>query len=179
MVGYGTGSMGGSKILHATQAAIMLNDAIGMIRVPLEIYGFTDCHSAPKHAVFKTFSQQVTAEDIRNYVADAVSKMMDGNSDGESIMWGYQRLLKRREKRKIMIVLSDGSPAGYRGDADAYTKLVIKQIEDAGGVEIYGIGIQDSNVIRLYKDCEVLKDPNALEETLLRVIKRKVLCLSR
>ena len=170
-----SGSMSGSKVEHATMAAMMLNDAIGKLSVPLEIYGFSDLDTAPVHCLFKTFDQRVQTSRLRDCFADSLIHTMDGNSDGESILWGYNRLIKRREKRKIMIVLSDGSPAGYRGDCDAYTKIVVDNIERVGIVEIYGIGIMHKNVERLYKQHEVIRKPEELEEKLLGIVKRKML----
>ncbi len=32
------------------------------------------------------------------------------NIDGEAILWAYQRLKKRSEERKILMVISDGAP---------------------------------------------------------------------
>ena len=32
------------------------------------------------------------------------------NIDGEAILWAYNRLKKRKEERKIIMVISDGAP---------------------------------------------------------------------
>jgi cobalamin biosynthesis protein CobT len=170
-----SGSMDGDKYVHASASAVLLNEAISTIGVPVEIFGFDDCYRAPQHAIWKTFDKSVTLDELIGRVSTSVNHMMNSNSDGESIMWGYERLMKRRERRKIMIVLSDGSPACSRGDADYYTDQIIKTIEQGGVAEIYGIGIMDRNVTRLYKDHAVIRSAGELESALLNVVQTKIL----
>ena len=99
---------------------------------------------------------------------------MSGNSDGESIMWAGERLLARKERKKIMIVLSDGQPAGSggRGIYD-FTHRVVKELEKV--IDVHGIGIHSSSVKRYYKSNEVIHDTEALEKAILSVLKNKVL----
>jgi len=170
-----SGSMDGDKYVHASSSAVLLNEAISTIGVPVEIFGFDDSYRSPQHAIWKTFDKSVTSDELIGRCSTSVNHMMNSNSDGESIMWGYERLMKRRERRKIMIVLSDGSPACSRGDADYYTDQIIKTIEKGGVAEIYGIGIMDRNVERLYKDNAVIRSADELEAALLNVVQTKIL----
>ena len=170
-----SGSMEGAKFTHAGKATILLNEAIGKLNVPLEIVGFTDDWHTVIHALWKTFDKSVSSEDLLDRIADSHSRTMSSNSDGESIMWGYNRLLPRKEKRKMMIVLSDGSPATVRGDADWHTRMVVDNIEKQGIVEMYGIGIMDSNVKRIYKKHQVISHANELEAALLKVIEEHII----
>ena len=36
--------------------------------------------------------------------------MLKENIDGEAISWAYNRIKKRKEERKILMVISDGAP---------------------------------------------------------------------
>lgn len=170
-----SGSMTGTKDAHAGIACAMLNEAIGAIRVPLEIVGFTEDYEKITHSILKKHDKSVTWDDLIYRHCKSGDEMFSSNSDGESILWAMARLTKRKEKRKILIVLSDGSPASTTGDADYFAKKIISEIEKSGVVEIYGIGIMDTNVRRLYKHCDVIKEANELEGALLRVIEQKIL----
>lgn len=174
-----SGSMGLHKMNHAIAAACMLNDVLGKINISLEVYGFTDTweryDNNVTHYLFKNFNSIVPTQDMIHNMGVASDQFMGNNADGDSILWGYNRLAKRPEKRKIMIVLSDGSPATHRGDAYMYTQDVVKQIEKERLIEIYGIGIIDDNVARIYKDYRVIDDAAQLEPALLEVVKRKII----
>ena len=170
-----SGSMYGKKAAHAAISMRLLNEAIGTINVPLEIVAFCEERRWITHAILKNFAKSVTSEDLITRCCAAGDSMFSSNSDGESILWVMDRLTKRKESRKILIVLSDGQPAANGGDADWFTKEVIKEIEKRGAVEIYGIGIMDTNVTRLYKDHAVIKNANELEAALLKVIEHKIL----
>jgi uncharacterized protein with von Willebrand factor type A (vWA) domain len=184
-----SGSMGLEKYGHAAQSAILLNEAIGnVLHVPLEIAGFTEDNADNHHytkggtpvilphtTIFlhRAFGQlSLTEAELEASLAKAADNLAN-NADGEAILWAYERLCKRPEKRKLLVVLSDGSPACDRsGDIVWYTKHVVQQIEAAGRAQIYGIGIMDRNVQRFYKHHQVITSAGMLEEALLTLIDR-------
>jgi cobaltochelatase CobT len=100
------------------------------------------------------------------------------NADGESILIQSSELMKQKQARKIMIVLSDGAPSApdakdsHRG-CDTYTRDVIQQIERDGLIEIYAIGIADRSVSEFYSNYDVINDASELESKLLNVLKNK------
>ena len=169
-----SGSMGGEPIIHAMKSGLMLNDAIGKLGVPVEILGFTDRGRQSTINLYKDFDQRVSEEVLLSRL-DSGCGNMSSNADGESILWAYHRLRPRKEKRKLLVVLSDGQPASSRGDADALTKRVVKQIEKDGEVEIYGIGIMSHAVERYYTNNTVINDSSELETALLTVIKNYII----
>lgn len=172
----GSGSMGGDKMVHAIKSACMLNEAITKLRVPLEIILFDDSYLGPRESIIKSFTNMATTDQVRLRFGHAVhNRAMSGNSDGESILFTYHRLLQQKAKRKVLIVLSDGSPASHAGDADWFTKQVVGEIEKKREVDIYGIGIMDSNVRRIYKHNSVIHRANQLEDALLNVIKKHII----
>ena len=169
-----SGSMTGEKILHGGRALMLLSELLNSVKIDHELLGFTDIGDLVNF-IFKPFGAPYN----KNKIVEGLTKstdIMSQNADGESILWAVSRLIRRSERRKLLIVLSDGSPAGGQGgDIDKFTRDVVKDVESSGTVEICGIGILDRNVKRIYNDHYVIRDVEELEDALLNVIKRKVL----
>jgi hypothetical protein len=169
-----SGSMKGSnRIEHACAAALMLKDVFSTLRIPLEVLGFTD--DMRNHIVYE---MQKFGEDVpKNNMAEFMSRftLMD-NVDGESILYAYNRLRMRREKRLILIVLSDGSPCGgaCNGNIDHYTKEVIDAIEREGKVELLGVGIEHEGVKYWYKKWENISEASEIESKLIQLVDKRV-----
>lgn len=138
-----------------------------VMRVPVELLAFT-CMSAPVNYIIKDFNDRATPESIASSFA-SIAPYMAGNADGDSILWAASRLSTRRELRKILIVLSDGSPTeAFTGCAGSGLKIVLEDIRK-GGIEVYGIGICDRNVKTFYgKNAEVINDASEINPCLLR-----------
>jgi len=173
-----SGSMAGDKFHHAAKAGVMLSEAMQKAGVPVELLSFSEDGNGPVHIVVKEFNERIGNESVLVDRYAECTQWMCQNSDGESIQWAYNRLIKRKEKRRVLIVLSDGSPAAYNGAHGAeyaYTHHVIRTIEDKTPVEIYGIGIMDTNVKRLYREHKVLSNASDLENMLIGLVKQKVL----
>jgi len=170
-----SGSMSYEKIVHAMRATSMLNDSIGKINVPLEILGFTEDTVGPVHGIFKKFNDKVSSDTLEDRMLRSSNHLYQ-NADGESIQWAFERLIKQKQKRKILIVLSDGSPASCNyGDITHYTKRVIEVIEEKTPVEIYGLGIMDRNVEHFYKNHSSIRNAGQLEDALIKVIRDKII----
>ena len=179
-----SGSMRSSAYKHAAAAAVMLSNTIGnVLHIPVEIVTFTDDNCSPTgngsirymHLIRK-FSDSLVAEDACiDRLSSSAAKGMSGNEDGDSIMWVYDRLVVRPERRKLLVVFSDGQPSGGGiGDSDAYAQQVIRGIEKESPVNIIGIGIQDNTVKRYYKEHYVIHHTSDLENALLSLIERKL-----
>jgi cobaltochelatase CobT len=68
--------------------------------------------------------------------------------DGEAVAWAARRLLARPERRRVLVVLSDGCPmdsatalANGADYLDAHLQSVVAQYERTGEVEILGLGV--------------------------------------
>jgi len=170
-----SGSMSGQKVLYATQAALLLNNVFQVIQVPLEIIGFTDYGNRPVQYLYKPFSKQkVPREQLLDYFA-ASSNKMAGNPDGDSIIWAFDRIKNRPEKKKLLIVMSDGQPAASRSSRGlgSFTRQVIKEIQ-ASKVEIYGLGLCDESVSMFYQHHSTVKTAEEIPQKLLELIDRKL-----
>jgi cobalamin biosynthesis protein CobT len=180
-----SGSMSGEKDLFAMASTLLVNEVCTTLNIPLEILGFTDDEVrtaggreiAPVMYIYKNFSDiKVSDEDLRKYYGMS-SSYMHGNPDAENILWAYDRLVKRKEKKKLLIVMSDGSPAASKGGSGIgrYTENVIKEIEASKNVEIYGLGLCSDSVEHYYKAHSVVNEPQDIPSKLIELIERKIL----
>lgn len=172
-----SGSMGGEKQEHSMASCLLLNDTLAKIGIPVEILGFTESWSDKSQMyVFKTHKKPVSRDKLLESMGRASAHNMGGNADGEAVLWAYDRLRRQENKRKILIVLSDGEPAcGRSGDIYGFTKEVVKKIETDKQAEIYGIGIMSRTVRNIYSHHQVINSADELETALLSVIKNYIL----
>jgi len=102
-------------------------------------------------------------------------KISSANNDADAVMWAYTQLMKRKESRKILIVLSDGCPAGsWAGNDSNNLTYVTNQIQKAGHVELYGVGIMSSAVETYYQNVKVLNDSSEINRTLFEIIREGI-----
>jgi cobaltochelatase CobT len=177
-----SGSMGGDKVLNALASTLLVNEVCSTLNIPLEILGFTDASggfSEPKPLMFvyKGFNDlRVNDDSLKEYFALS-SGFMVGNPDGENILWAYDRLNKRKEKKKLLIVMSDGCPAASKSSSglEQFTEKVIKEIEASKSVDIYGLGLCSDAVTYYYKANSVVREPHEIPSKLIELIERKIL----
>ncbi len=171
-----SGSMGGQKIHDAIKSSMILTECLSHgLRVPVEVLGFTESGDTLNMLLIKGFDDRASMEIVGERMCPGMSIMCQ-NNDGDAVLFAYHRLRNRKEKRKMLFVLSDGSPASSRpGDVYGYTKQIVDGIEKQGIVDMFGIGIQDRNVTRIYKKHEVLSDSSQLEDKLLKIVQRRII----
>ena len=99
--------------------------------------------------------------------------LLKENIDGEAITWAFNRLKKRKEERKIMMVISDGAPVDdstlsvNSGDfLEKHLKKIVKFIEHKSDVEILAIGI-GHDVSRYYKKAIKITDVQELGDVMI------------
>ena len=88
-------------------------------------------------------------------------------------MWAYSRLKKRKEERKILMVISDGAPVDdstlsvNSGDyLEKHLKKVVKFVESKEDVEILAIGI-GHDVSRYYSRAIKISDVQELGDVMI------------
>jgi cobalamin biosynthesis protein CobT len=141
-------------------------------------YSRQDCIVMP---IVKDFNERITTEHKRRFAAmphmRRGSQMFGNNIDGECIEIAARRLAKRSEARKVMIVLSDGAPAGQGNNHEiqCHTKRVIESIEKSSGMEIVGIGIASNAVKQFYTRNVVLNDIESLPAVVMNELKHALL----
>lgn len=167
------------KMPNAIASMLMLNDAISSIGVPLEIIGFSTMrqggHTKPKHGILKGFNKRVHIEQLAWNCNAFMATGMSSNSDGESLVYAYERLTKQKSKRKVLLVISDGQPSCSGVDSMGHTRMVAKQIEKEGLVELRAIGLVDDTVESIYSRSAVIYKCNELEGAVLNVIRDHII----
>ena len=95
------------------------------------------------------------------------------NVDGEALSWAYKRILSRQEKRKILVVISDGAPVDDStlsvnpgNYLEKNLRDVILNIEKNSEVELIAVGI-GHDVSRYYSKAVTIMDVDQLGEVLL------------
>lgn len=126
---------------------------------------------------FKPFNKRL--RDCRAGLGGIASAAGGANNDIDALIYARERLMKREETRKVMLVLSDGKPAPV-SDFDAnwveqMMRKTVAQIEDSRLIEVVGIGIQSDCVGKFYKHYSVLHSPEELPRTVIDQIARKLL----
>ena len=99
--------------------------------------------------------------------------LLKENIDGEAISWAFSRLKKRKEERKILMVISDGAPVDdstlsvNSGDfLEKHLKKIVRFIEEKTEIEILAIGI-GHDVSRYYNRAIKITDVNELGDVMI------------
>ena len=174
-----SGSMGGERIEHATKAALLLNQAITRIGVPVAVTGFSDAlvRSKPRPLSLRIqqHGERLSDDELLRRFGMAATRMQN-NSDGEAVLDALSVLLKQQSKRKVLVVLSDGYPASWAdGDDDWYLNKVVKEAESVPNLSVYAVGIQSDAVNRYYKNRCTINNAHELEEKLLEVVRDQII----
>ncbi len=95
------------------------------------------------------------------------------NVDGEALIWAFKRIQKRIEKRKILVVISDGAPVDdstLSVNPGNYLEKNLRQsinyIENYTDIDLIAIGI-GHDVSRYYNKAVTIMDVDQLGEVLL------------
>jgi len=99
--------------------------------------------------------------------------LLKENIDGEALLWAHDRLLARREDRRILMVISDGAPVddstlsvNSGNYLERHLRHVIRQIETRSPVELIAIGI-GHDVTRYYSRAVTIMDAEQLGGTII------------
>ena len=99
--------------------------------------------------------------------------LLKENIDGEAVNWAFNRLGKRKEERKILMVISDGAPVddstlsvNSGNYLEKHLKRMVKQIENKSDVEILAIGI-GHDVSRYYSKAIKIADVQELGDVMI------------
>ena len=94
--------------------------------------------------------------------------LLKENIDGEGLIWAHNRLLARREQRKILMMISDGAPVDDStlsvnpgNYLERHLRAVIERIETRSPVELLAIGI-GHDVTRYYRRAVTIVDADEL-----------------
>lgn len=169
-----SGSMGiRDRDRSAAEAAATLVDAFSkVLRIPTEVIGHTYKYDGPELHVAKEFNEQRPGSEIGRSL---LAIDMCGNADGDVLLAAAERLVKRKETRKIIVFISDGQPAdSYAGNAPGVLKLAVDEVNRMG-LELYGIGIGFKELGHFIPDYTYLPDDSPVTPVLLETVQKFVL----
>ena len=99
--------------------------------------------------------------------------LLKENIDGEALKWAFEKMTKRKEERKILMVISDGAPVddstlstNSSDFLETNLKNTVKWIEDKTNVELLAIGI-GHDVTRYYKKAVKITDVQDLGDVMI------------
>ena len=167
------------RCIYARAAAIILYDFCQSLDIPVMVYG----HSTDYHGYGESVELFSYAE-FNGFDNDDKYRLMDisargSNRDGAALRFVAERLSKRPEAVKLLILVSDGQPAadGYYGTAAEEDLRGIKQEYQRKGILFIAaaIGNDKQNIERIYGDSFLdISDLNQLPTKLTNVVKRHV-----
>jgi cobaltochelatase CobT len=170
--------MRGRSMTTAAICADIIGSTLDRCNIKTEILGFTTKHwkggdsrklwleqgkipnpgrlNDLRHIIFKP-ADQAWRRGRKNLGLMLREGLLKENVDGEALMWAQNRLNKRPEQRKILMVISDGAPVddstlstNSTNYLDTHLRDVIKKVETASETELIAIGI-GHDVTRYYK----------------------------
>ncbi len=126
--------------------------------------------------IFKDFVERLHY--CKGAIASIKQCVNGDNSDGEAVLNAYDRLRKRPEKRKIMIVFSDGMPAtstafGHR-HLSTHLRNVVASIE-RDGTDLIGVGVMSDAVEAFYSKYVVVRDLDDLSGEAMDVLAKALM----
>jgi cobaltochelatase CobT len=99
--------------------------------------------------------------------------LLKENIDGEALKWAYNKMSRRKEDRKILMVISDGAPVddstlstNTSDYLEANLKNVVKWIENKTNIELLAIGI-GHDVTRYYNQAVKITDVQDLGDVMI------------
>ena len=184
-----SGSMRGRPIMVAATCADILTRTLERCGVKAEVLGFTTkawkggqsrelwTNSGKpmrpgrlndlRHIIYKS-ADAPWRRSKRNLGLMMKEGILKENIDGEALEWAYERIQKRQEQRKIMMVISDGAPVDDSSLSvnsgnylELHLKKVINKIETNKDIELIAIGI-GHDVTRYYKRAVTIIDVEEL-----------------
>ena len=189
-----SGSMRGRPITIAAICADILSRTLERCSVKVEILGFTTKNwkggqsreywnnkGKPKtpgrlndlrHIIYK--GADTHWRQAKNNLGLMLKEgLLKENIDGEAISWAFNRIKRRKEERKILMIISDGAPVDdstlsvNSGDfLEKHLKKMVKFIEDKSEIEILAIGI-GHDVSRYYNKAIKISDVNELGDVMI------------
>ncbi len=189
-----SGSMRGKPISVAAICADILSRTLERCMVKVEILGFTTKHwkggaSREKWMKNKKPNLPGRLNDLRHIIYKSADTpwrqaknnmglmlkegLLKENIDGEALRWAFNKMNKRKEDRKILMVISDGAPVddstlstNTSDYLETNLRKTVKWIENKSTVELLAIGI-GHDVTRYYDKAVKITDVQDLGDVMI------------
>ena len=189
-----SGSMRGKPISVAAICADILSRTLERCAVKVEILGFTTKHwkggssrekwmkngkpNLPgrlndlRHIIYKS-ADSPWRQSKNNIGLMLKEGLLKENIDGEALKWAFNKMNKRKEERKILMVISDGAPVddstlstNTSDYLETNLKKTVKWIENKNNIELLAIGI-GHDVTRYYNRAVKITDVQDLGDVMI------------
>ena len=189
-----SGSMRGKPISVASVCADILSKTLERCSVKVEVLGFTTKHwkggssremwsnnNKPKfpgrlndlrHIIYKS-ADIPWRQSKKNMGLMLKEGLLKENIDGEALRWAFSKMNKRKEERKILMVISDGAPVddstlstNMTDYLESDLKNTVEAIEKFSDIELLAIGI-GHDVTRYYKKAVKITDVQDLGDVMI------------
>ena len=173
-----SGSMRGRSMTVAAICADIISTTLERCNVKTEVLGFTTKQwkggesrkswvedgkpenpgrlNDIRHIIFKS-ADTSWRRGQKNFGLMLREGLLKENVDGEALIWAHDRLARRQEQRKILMVISDGAPVddstlstNPNNYLDLHLRQVIHSIETQSPINLIAIGI-GHDVTRYYQ----------------------------
>lgn len=179
-----SGSMGdfqNSKRWFCISAVAQIEEAFESL-MPVKVTAF-EAHGSGRvvHHCVKNWHEKTRYNATYNFFSHV--PIGNGNKDGYSIRVATKEILAQSEKKKILIVLSDGLPSDYRSNNEAYSD-VFNAVNTArkSGIEVISIYFgadlkEDARDVKLFRQMygdrfSLISKPEDLGDELTKIMKR-------
>ncbi|MCG3139117.1 MAG: hypothetical protein HJJLKODD_02995 [Phycisphaerae bacterium] len=189
-------SMAGERLRLARQAVLAITEALETLRVPCEVLGYgtgqqfsiKEAHRITRYSLSKLrrlysrFANLVIkvikqyGEPCRSSTPRLANVTCGGMTPlGEALLLAAQRIQQRRERRKILLVCTDGKPDCEAGHQRAihYARKVVRQLIGEG-LEIVGVSILDKSLSRIISNTIIVNKLEELPDLLVRQLGRTI-----
>ena len=189
-----SGSMRGRSMTVAAICADIISTTLERCNVKTEVLGFTTKQwkggesrklwmedgkpenpgrlNDIRHIIFKS-ADTPWRRGQKNFGLMLREGLLKENVDGEALIWAHDRLARRTEQRKILMVISDGAPVddstlstNPTNFLDLHLRQVIHSIETKSDINLIAIGI-GHDVTRYYKNAVTIHRADELGGAML------------
>jgi cobaltochelatase CobT len=174
-----SGSMNG-RIETARLTLIAVAESLKELAIPFEVTGFYSisdsnlsreasgiANSARMGGFYNRVTERLEKHIFKTFDCNDLSGITkvnayNENPDSEAVQWAANRLSMQKQKRKILIVFSDGQPCTSEGVPSILNTSLRSTVQKIikSGIEVVGFGIQTRSVQEFYPDNLVI---NSLE----------------
>jgi cobalamin biosynthesis protein CobT len=156
--------MESDRYLRARESAIILAEALESLNISFAVTGYTT-GSRLKRIVYKEFHQAYG--EVKTRLLDMTHRV--GTLTAEHIPFAVRRLVKRDERKKILIVVTDATEI----ESPLRLRNAILDAEEAG-VELIGIGILTNLMSDYFRTFIEITDMSDFARQLLELMKRVI-----
>lgn len=169
-----SGSMGGDREEHAMEACIVLHEVFRKCGIKHMIAGYTADTKRRSdntvHRVYKHWDDPYTAGNLVDIHAIA------NNRDGHSIRIATEFFKMARERKKLMIIISDGAPAAYNYRNGLEDTISAQREAERKGIKLINVGIGYGwELPEVYHNKLKIDNVSELTKKLMTVIRKEIL----